>query len=123
MSGDFAKDVDRGKDVDRFKDVDRAKDVDRSKDVDRGPHSDDPVNDVFRCVSGLGGLLVVAFVAPVPAGGGGVRNGSGPRGLALSALARKAEDRENESAQRRQQTDEQLIASFVTSLQSRLKRD
>ena len=100
---DDQKELDRGP-----KELDRGpKELDRGpKELDRGSPND-VVLDVFNRVSGLGGLLVVAFVAPVPAATNGSSNGRSPRNLAISALARKAEARDQEaSAAQREAEDE-----------------
>ncbi len=68
------------------------------KQADKGPKQADKggpdgvAEDVFRRVSELGGLLIVAFVAPVAASGQSSRNGPSPREAALSAVAGEAEE-------------------------------
>jgi len=99
-NGDVPKDLDRGiKDLDRaIKDLDRAiKDLDRGGGIGAGGiGAGGIVDDVFRRVGGLGGLLVVAFVAPVNASGGSGNQPRGPRGLAVTSTATKAEARGHE---------------------------
>jgi hypothetical protein len=82
MNGDVIKDTDRGALGER------AKDTDRGLRVDRGDSSG-IANDLFQRASQLGGLLVVAFVAPI--GPSAVsRSGTGPIQRALLGIGEAA---------------------------------
>jgi len=115
------KDLDRG-----IKDLDRAiKDLDRAiKDLDRGGggSSGGTVEDLFRRVSGLGGLLVVAFVAPVPASSNGDNRSRGPRGLAMTSAASLAEARDQEAALQRAKTAKRKAREKSQALQEAGKK-
>jgi hypothetical protein len=117
------KDLDRGiKDLDRaIKDLDRAiKDLDRG---DGGGASGSTVEDLFRRVSGLGGLLVVAFVAPVAPASNGDNRSRGPRGLAIASAANLAEARDQEAAlQQRVKTAKRKAREKSQALQEAAKK-
>jgi hypothetical protein len=53
--------------------------------------------DLFQRVSGIGGVLVVAMVAPIPA-----KNGSAFRTQAISAVAQKAKERDEDDREKMQ---------------------
>jgi exonuclease VII small subunit len=122
-NGDVPKDLDRGiKDLDRaIKDLDRAiKDLDRGGGIGAGGI----VDDVFRRVGGLGGLLVVAFVAPVNASAGSGNQPRGPRGLAMTSTATKAEARGHEEMLQKLKEQEEMLQKLKEqkeALEQRIK--
>jgi hypothetical protein len=69
--------------------------------------------EVFRRVSELGGLLVVALVAPVPAGGQGSGGGSAVQ-TAMSAVAQKARDLNQAEAD----SDRAIVAELAAALKT-----
>jgi hypothetical protein len=116
-NGDIPKDLDRS-----IKDLDRAvKDLDRAlKDLDRGGGPGGIVDDVFRRVGG-GGLLVVAFVAPVNASAGGGNQPRGPRGLAVSSTATKAEARDQEAMLQKLKEQKEALEQKIKELEQAAK--
>ena len=119
-NGDVPKDLDRGiKDLDRaIKDLDRAiKDLDRGGGIGAGGI----VDDVFRRVAGLGGLLVVAFVAPVNASAGSGNQPRGPRGLAVSSTAIKAEARDQETMLQKLKEQKEALEQKIKTLEQAAK--
>ena len=96
MSGDAEdpKELDRG-----IKELDRAvKELDRAiKELDRGG-TVSTVDDIVRGVTGMGGLLIVAFVAPVAGSANGSSRARGPRSLAMAVASDKAQARQQEAA-------------------------
>jgi exonuclease VII small subunit len=117
-NGDIPKDLDRS-----IKDLDRAiKDLDRAfKDLDRGGGPGGIVDDVFRRVGGLGGLLVVAFVAPVNTSGGGGNPPRGPRGLAVSSTATKAEARDQEATLQKLKEQKEALEQKIKEFEQAAK--
>ena len=96
------------------------------KQSDKGPKQSDKggaagvADDVFRRVSSLGGLLVVAFVAPVPASGQAAGNGTSPREAAAAALAQKVRDLDRQDADKvREEADRNR--AILAELASHLK--
>lgn len=87
MNGDVMKDTDRGE---LEKDTDRGQ---RAKDTDRGftgaGDSTRIASDIFQRASQLGGLLVVAIVAPIGPSAG-TTNGSSSTQRALLGIAEAA---------------------------------
>ena len=119
-NGDIPKDLDRSiKDLDRaIKDLDRAiKDLDRGGGIGAGGI----VDDVFRRVGGLGGLLVVAFVAPVNTSGGGGNPPRGPRGLAVSSTATKAEARDQEATLQKLKEQKEALEQRIKTFEQGAK--
>ncbi|HET9358728.1 MAG TPA: hypothetical protein VFO58_03215 [Vicinamibacterales bacterium] len=101
------------------------------KQADKGPKQADKgqpsevAEDVFRQVTGLGGFLLVAFVAPMAPNTSAVRNGPTPRDSALALLGNKALERDNEATEQRRQDEErdrELVTKLATSIRTQSQR-
>jgi hypothetical protein len=75
--------------------------ADKGKMADKGG-PETVVEDLFRCMRGLGGLLIVAFVSPVGASRVDVSDRSALSESLLSAASKRAEQRDREEEERRQ---------------------
>jgi len=104
-----------GKDDTRPKSA--GKDDTRPKSAGKGPGDgasgppNEVAQDIFRRVTGLGGFLVVAFVAPIAPSQNGTAADS-PSAIALNDVGVKAVERENEAAA----IDREVVQSAVQAL-------
>jgi hypothetical protein len=117
--GEDPKELDRG-----IKELDRAiKELDRAiKELDRGGGAGSTVDDIVRSVTGMGGLLVVAFVAPVAGSANSAGRSRGPRSLAMAVAADKAQAREQEAALQQQVNEaKQKVSALAQSLRETAK--
>jgi hypothetical protein len=112
--GEDPKELDRG-----IKELDRAiKELDRAiKELDRGGGAGSTVDNIVRGVTGMGGLLVVAFVAPVAGSANGAGRSRGPRNLAIEVAADKAQARVKEAAIQQQLNEaKEKVSALAQSL-------